>query len=166
MKVHPRAQKRLYTIHGSAGAVRLLARRCQRVLYSCNARHWCRRVAPAPQPGTAALSGDNTGPPDRTTGLPAGEVPAAMPLRVAWPSPRKPGVSAEVERTAGREAAAALQTLRQAAQPSEHAIPELSPSREPSTPRPRSAAHAAGRALRLPLLSRSDPNIQLADLLP
>ena len=150
-------------IHGSAGAVRLLARRCQRVLGSCNARHWCRRVAPAPLPGPAALSGDAAG---RIAGSPAEEVPAAARLPVAWPSPRKPGLSAEGELTAGREAAVALERPWQAAQPSEHAIPELNPSREPATPRPRSAAHAAGRAMRLPLLSRSDPNIQLAGLLP
>ena len=148
----------------SAGAasVRQLARRCQRMLGSCNARHWCRRVAPAPLPGPAALSGGST---ERTAGTTAEEVPAAVRLPVAWPSPQKPGSSAEEELAAGREAAAGLQSSRQAAQPNEDAIPELEPSLEPATPRPHSAAYAAGRALRLPLLSRSDPNMQLAGLL-
>lgn len=143
--------------------MRLLALRCQSVLGSCNARHWCRRVAPAPLPGPAALSGDAA---DRVAGTTAEELRVAMRLPVAWPSPRKPGWSAEDELNAGREAAAALQNSQQAAQPRERAIPEVNISREPATPRPRSAAHAAGRALRLPLLSRSDPNIRLAGLLP
>ena len=146
--------------------MRLLARRCQRMLGSCNARHWCRRVAPAPLPGPAASSGGSIAPPKYTVGTPAEEVFAAARLPVAWPSPRKPGLSAEGELKADIEAAEALARPWQAAQPCERATPELNPTREPATPRPRSAAHAAGRALRLPLLSRSDPNIQLAGLLP